>query len=317
MQPATILHKMVNTLETLTSQKRPLDNSSESLGPLRESNDIFGNTAVLRQRMEEDNYLFFRGFWDREEVEAGRKTMLERIAASGWLHPDYPVEDLVPVENLDVDWNISNIHSNLSRDNPTLENFLFEGKMRAFWTRFLGGEMAHFDNINARVTPPGSATFPHTDSVYMGRGTQRLYTAWTPYVDIPKIRGGLMILEKTHQNEHLRKTYTSRDVDSYCSNHPDADKYARNEKRWPGRLSTNPVSLREKLGGRWLTTDYAMGDALFFTIHLVHASLDNNSKQFRLTSDSRYQLASEPIDSRHMGPNRVGHGPDAKIGRIC
>jgi len=267
--------------------------------------------------MEEDNYLFIRGFWDRKEVEEGRKTMMERIATTGWLHPDFPSSELVVKDGIDIASDGSNIHGALSQNNPALKNFLFKGKMLAFWTRFLGGKIAHFDNINTRLTPPGRATYPHCDSVYMGRGSQRLFTAWTPYVDIPKARGGLMILEKTHQNERLRRTYTSQDVDAYCANRPNADEYARNEKRWAGRLSSNPVSLREKLGGRWLTTDYQMGDALVFSIHLVHASLDNNSKQFRLTSDSRYQLASEPIDSRHIGSNRSGHGPDAKIGRIC
>ncbi len=308
---------MVQTVDSLTSQKLTLDNSTQSLGELQDSSDIFQDTEALRQRMEENNYLFIRGFWDHEEVEEGRKTMMERITATDWLHPDYPPSELFAKEGIDIEGDGANIHNNLSQNNPALENFLFKGKMLAFWTRFLEGEVAYFDNINTRLTPPGRATYPHCDSVYMGRGTQRLFTAWTPYVDIPKTRGGLMLLEKTHQNERLRKTYTNRDVDAYCSNRPDADKYARNEKRWSGRLSANPVSLREKLGGRWLTTDYQMGDALFFSIHLVHASLDNNSKQFRLTSDSRYQLASEPIDSRHVGLNRAGHGPDAKIGRIC
>jgi hypothetical protein len=308
---------MAQTLDSLTSQKLTLDNSSQCLGELRESNDIFLDTKALRQRMEEDNYLFIRGFWDRKEVEEGRKTMMERIATTGWLHPDFPSSELVVKDGIDIASDGSNIHGALSQNNPALKNFLFKGKMLAFWTRFLGGKIAHFDNINTRLTPPGRATYPHCDSVYMGRGSQRLFTAWTPYVDIPKARGGLMILEKTHQNERLRRTYTSQDVDAYCANRPNADEYARNEKRWAGRLSSNPVSLREKLGGRWLTTDYQMGDALVFSIHLVHASLDNNSKQFRLTSDSRYQLASEPIDSRHIGSNRSGHGPDAKIGRIC
>jgi hypothetical protein len=36
-------------------------------------------------------------------------------------------------------------------------------------------------------------------------------------------------------------------------------------------------------------------------MYLMHGSLDNNSEFYRVSSDNRYQLASEPVDWRHMG----------------
>ena len=44
----------------------------------------------------------------------------------------------------------------------------------------------------------------------------------------------------------------------------------------------------------------------------VHAALDNLSEvnRCRLSSDSRYQLASEPADERWNGHNPIAHGPD-------
>ena len=86
---------------------------------------------------------------------------------------------------------------------------------------------------------------------------------------------------------------------------------------WDGRLASNPVALREKLGGRWLTTEYQMGDVLVFGMGTVHASLDNQSNGYRLSADSRYQLASEPVDERWIGANPLKHGSKAKRGRIC
>jgi hypothetical protein len=77
------------------------------------------------------------------------------------------------------------------------------------------------------------------------------------------------------------------------------------------------VTLREKLGGRWLTTEFRMGDVLTFTMGTVHASLDNHTNRFRLSSDSRYQLASEPIDDRWIGEKPPAHGPQGKRTRIC
>ena len=49
----------------------------------------------------------------------------------------------------------------------------------------------------------------------------------------------------------------------------------------------------------------------------VHASLDNHSNRFRLSSDSRYQLASEPADERWIGENPIAHGVAGKRSKIC
>jgi hypothetical protein len=49
----------------------------------------------------------------------------------------------------------------------------------------------------------------------------------------------------------------------------------------------------------------------------VHASMDNQTNRFRLSSDSRYQLASEAIDERWIGEKPVGHGLAGKRGKIC
>jgi hypothetical protein len=82
-------------------------------------------------------------------------------------------------------------------------------------------------------------------------------------------------------------------------------------------LGKDPVELREKLGGRWLSTEFSAGDVLIFSVYTIHASLDNHSRQVRLSSDSRYQLASEPVDERWVGENPAGHGVAGKRGRIC
>jgi ectoine hydroxylase-related dioxygenase (phytanoyl-CoA dioxygenase family) len=151
----------------------------------------------------------------------------------------------------------------------------------------------------------------------MGRGTRHLYTAWTPLGDISLEVGGLMILENSHRLEKIRDTYGRKDVDSYCSNRADADLYASGDKKWGGWLSPNTVMLRERLDGRWLTTEFRAGDLLTFGMFTIHASLDNHSDRIRLSSDSRYQLASEPVDERWVGEKPVGHTSAGKRGRIC
>jgi ectoine hydroxylase-related dioxygenase (phytanoyl-CoA dioxygenase family) len=180
----------------------------------------------------------------------------------------------------------------------------------------------HYDFTWMRAVAPGHGTQPHRDIVFMGRGTHDLYTAWTPLGDIDYQLGGLIVLEGSNRLENVREEYLARDVDEYCENVEGEQEYARTNQdmhgwRWDGSLSDNPVELREQLGGRWLTAEYKAGDLLTFDTHTIHASLDNRSERIRLSSDSRYQLASEPIDERWIGEAPIGHGPEGKRGRIC
>jgi hypothetical protein len=306
-------------LTGLSSNGRALDLTSDAFGWLTDSSLLFDDTDALRARMEEDNYLFLPGFWPLEDVAAGRELMVERIRKRDWIDEAKPPADLFVRPGLDTSpiGAGARIHGDLARDNPGLKAFLFEGRLRMFWERFLGGRMAHFDNVNTRVTPPGSATYPHCDSVYMGRGTLKRFTAWVPYVDVPVEKGGLIVLEGSHRCAQIQERYANRDVDEYCVNRPGADAHARGERTWSGQLARDAATLRRKIGGRWLTADYRAGDLLVFSLFLAHASLDNRTDQFRLSSDSRYQLEAEPIDERHMGENPAMHGPRAKRGRIC
>jgi hypothetical protein len=73
-----------------------------------------------------------------------------------------------------------------------------------------------------------------------------------------------------------------------------------------GWYSKDPVEVQERFGGRWLTTEFQAGDLLVFTMFTLHCSLDNQSRRIRLSTDSRYQLASEPVDERWIGADS-GH----------
>jgi ectoine hydroxylase-related dioxygenase (phytanoyl-CoA dioxygenase family) len=155
----------------------------------------------------------------------------------------------------------------------------------------------------------------------MGRGTKNLCTSWTPLGDVPMTMGGLMILENSHRLDQVKATYGQLDVDEYCTNYEDAKEIESGRKQWQrsdgGAYSADAIATRETLGGRWLTTDYQLGDLLIFGMYTMHASLDNQTNQFRLSSDSRYQLAGEPVDERWVGPSPIGHGLGSKRGMIC
>jgi hypothetical protein len=306
---------MTNTQTQPSCLGQPLDLSPSALGELRRSDDIAGNGDALRERMQEDGYLFLPGLLDREDVMAVRRDVTERLSDLGALDPGRPKLDAGYAPS----GNLKSSHD-LARNNLHLQRLLFTGTMMEHYRRLLDGPVRHFDYTWFRAVGPGHGTFPHCDIVYMGRGTLRLFTSWTPIGDVPVSLGGLMILEGSHRQQDRLAAYLAKDVDTYCTNRPDAEEIESGRKvwqDWDGRLSSNPVSLREKLGGRWLTTDFEAGDVLCFSMGLVHASLDNHTDRIRLSSDSRYQLASEPCDGRWIGENPVGHGLAGKKGKVC
>ncbi|QIN85177.1 phytanoyl-CoA dioxygenase [Rubrobacter tropicus] len=304
-------------LSGLASQGVELDLSPASFGPLRDSTDVRGDAEALRGRMALDGYLYLPGLLDRALVLEARKSVTDRLAKEGLTDPDRPPGDAVARPDSGL-----RFKPDLAHDNEPLHRLLYSGRMMEFFGRFLGGPVRHYDFTWMRAVAPGLGTHPHGDVVFMGRGTHDLYTAWTPLGDVDYVLGGLMVLEGSHRLQSLREGYLTRDVDTYCQNVEGEEEHARHNSnlygwRWDGRISSDPADLRERLGGRWLTAEYRAGDLLVFSAYTIHASLDNRSDRIRLSSDSRYQLASEPIDERWIGEAPVGHGPAGKRGRIC
>lgn len=183
----------------------------------------------LRWRFERDGYLFLPGLLDRDQVLDARIEMLRKLEAAGYLHPDYPLQDGVARPDFDHPF-----IPGLAKDNAPLLKVLYDGPMMAFYGRFLGGAVRHFDYTWCRSKPPGltTATPPHYDIVFMGRGTQRLHTSWTPLGDMPVEMGGLMILENSHRLEEVKADYGQLDVDAYCTNYADATEIESGEKQW-------------------------------------------------------------------------------------
>ena len=296
------------------SQDKVLPTTADTFGTLRDSSDAVGDAAVLRQRMERDGYLFLPGYLDRDQVVAARRAILTRAAGQDALQEGADLMEGALKPGVRVGF-----RQDLTAGTPELQRLLFEGRMIEFFERFLGGEVLHFDFIWLRSVSPGRGTAPHGDSVFMNRGTTNLFTAWTPLGDIDLRLGGLIVLENSHTQEEVRNTYGQRDVDTYCEDDPDAERYrTTGDWAWNGQVSDDPVELREQLGGRWLTAEYRMGDLLVFPMYTLHASLDNQTEnRLRLSTDTRYQLASEPVDERWVGDDPIGHGPEAKQSIIC
>lgn len=291
----------------LYSIGRPLDMSAASWGELEDSSPLLGDIGALRSKMSAEGYLYIRDFFPREIIQEARTSMLQNLAEQAVFDSGYPLDEGMLKEDANPGFS-----PEVAKGNEAVKRVVFGPEMRSFYREFLGGDIRHFDFIWVRSKGKGWGTAPHCDIVYMGRGTRQLYTAWIPYGDVSYELGGLTILEKSHLQADRIHNYLHSDVDTYCENNPKQHGWKFN-----GILSKNPVTLRERFGGRWLSAEFRMGDLLTFTMETVHASLDNSTNRIRLSTDTRYQLASEPVDERWIGDDPIAHGQAGKRGRIC
>ena len=307
---------MRSTPTRFKSYGRALDMSPDAIGELRESSPYADDIPALQARMQEDGYLYLRGFLDRDEVLAARHDITQRLSDEGHLDPRFPHEEAVIAEDAEIDFKK---RADLALASQPLQRLLYgrSGRIMQFFARFLGGDVHHFEYTWLRTVPPGLGTYPHGDSVFMNRGTENLFTAWTPLGDISYEMGGLIMLEGSHHNRSVKQDYGQRDVGEYCSNHDDAEEYASGRKTWKGEITDDAFELRERLGGRWLTNEFRTGDLLVFGIYMLHASLDNLTDSFRLSTDSRYQLASDSLDPRWIGADPIAYGPSLRKGMVC
>jgi hypothetical protein len=299
---------MLDTLGPAANGRR-LDTSEDAFGWLRTSDDVAGDPVALRERLDEDGYLYVPGLLDRDAVQAGRDELL--AVGPEALRQDYPMSS------------------------PTLRGVLQGERMLGFFAALLGGEVRSYDFIWLRHQPPSHGIPPHCDLVFMSRGTPDVLTCWTPFGDIPLRAGGLMLLEGSHRTSPQRLAgYLAQDVDTYCENGPNAEAVRSGAmhwehwqapapgKDWDGAIGEDAHALRAHWGGRWLTApEYRMGDVLVFTMRTVHAGTDNETEALRLSTDSRYQRADAPVDERWIrgehGEAPIGHGLAAKQGKIC
>ena len=315
--------------DTLTYCGNPIDTTPTGFGELRRSDDAAQDVDELRRRMGEDGYIFLPGLLDRDEVAAARQEVMDRLLEAGILDDRYPAyEGVVKPDHT------ASFMPQLAKGNLPLMKLLYTGAMMAFYESFLGGPVLHYDYTWFRAKTPGTRTAsqPHYDVVYMGRGTRKLYTSWTPLMDVPYNMGGLIVLENSHRQEQVVSTYGQTDVDTYCEEGNaralvEAARTAgreltaeeRQQIRWNSTGCFNPdaIAARKELGGRWLSAEYQMGDLLIFSMYTLHASTDNHTDRIRISSDSRYQLASEPVDDRWIGEDPPIHGIRAKRGMVC
>lgn len=262
---------------------------SSDLGELRESNALLQDPEALRARMESDGYLFLRGFHDRSDVEAARRHVLEAAASEGIVEGGAGLDEgrLVD-EHQGVFWGK---RFDLTHSDAVLRVVESE-RVMGFFAEYFNTSPTTYNYKWLRLTGKGQFTPPHYDIVYMGRGSKKLVTCWTALGELSPEMGPIAILAGSHRFDRIKETYGQVDVDV---------------RLVTGYFPANPREISETYGGQWLTAHMQPGDVVLFGMYTMHASLKNTSDRVRVTMDTRYQPAGEPLDDRWVGKAPKGH----------
>ncbi len=286
---------------TLTAHGRFIDGDPAKFGRLRESTEHAGDGMILRERMRDDGYVFLRDVLDKEvllrvqHVMADELHRLDAIDVDGdrSAHP-FPARPGV---------SFYKVADGVSR--PERSALMNQPALLAIFHAIFGEPAKPLDYSWPRIAGPGRSEPPHSDWVYMSRGTPRICTAWIPLMDVPLSYGPLMVLEDSHRDNPHTRRYLQMDADKL--GYFDAPRIKHGTLVHGGRYSRRPDRVRAEFGTRWLSTDYRLGDVMIFDTRNVHTTLDNRSEGFRLSIDVRFQPAGDRVDPRFEGPYPIAH----------
>ena len=266
-----------------------LELGGEYLSTLRDANGLIDDMDAIHRRMDEDGYLLIRGLQNTEKVKAARQVVLDNLKANHQLNLDQPADIGVAAPGkkgrfLGGAKQVTHTPEFLSVvESPEIMKF-FEG--------FLDGPVLTYDYKWLRAVGPGDNTGAHYDVVYMGRGTKSLYTVWTPLGEVSYDMGPLVILVGSHQFDAVKETYGKMDVD---------------RDHVTGHFTNEPIDMVNQYGGQWQTSEFHPGDVIIMGIYTMHGSLNNLTNRYRISTDTRYQLETEPVDERWIGKDPIAH----------
>lgn len=247
---------------------------------LSDSTSLLSDYVALHRKMKEDGYLFIRGFHPRQDAEAAAHWTLQAIAERGGIRSEALIEKGI-IGDTNQSFSFFR-QTEVAHAKPILD-VVDSIQTMQFYEEFLRGPVITFDKRWLRCMAKGGHNHFHYDSVYVGRGTQNRYTMWSALTDIDLENGPLVICLGSHKHKHLKSTYGVTDMDRDLTE---------------AVFSTDPREMVNKFGFTLATAHFQPGDVIIFGLYMMHSSAPNRSDRYRISIDTRYQLAQEEKDDR-------------------
>ena len=264
------------------------------IAPLRDSSSLRRDDAAVQERMREDGYVFLRSavepaaaleVWREVTARLAAVDEIEAPAADGIFSERSRRRELA--SDLGAFWkSISEL--------PALRRVTHGPELRELLSRIMGEPATPHDYLFLRVATPGKATELHFDRPFFCRGSERVHTVWIALGEIPLDRGPLVVVEGSHRFDDLIEPMRRIDYDSKAS-----PRVAARE---------DAITLAQTRGARLLTEHFQPGDAIVFSMTLMHGALDhyNPERRVRLSCDIRFQPEADERDPRYFGSNPGG-----------
>jgi hypothetical protein len=259
---------------------------ADKLYELRNSNDAKNDSEELRRRLAEEGYLFLRRLIEPSTVLALRADILGVIDRAGWLESG--TDPILGIANIgrrctegDQEYNAP--YGEVQR----LESFHrvpHAPELVDMVERIVDAPAIPVPGHKARIWFPkftDHTTPMHQDFVHY-QGSLDTLTCWAPVGDCPIELGPLAVLEGSHKVRRVLPHHFALGAGGLVVN------LEQEQARHP------------QLTGRWLSTDFEAGDALFFSAVTVHRALPNTTENLmRVSLDNRYQREGGRI-AEHM-----------------
>jgi ectoine hydroxylase-related dioxygenase (phytanoyl-CoA dioxygenase family) len=246
----------------------------------QESTDIMGDGPALKQRLDDQGYLFVRGLLPADVILDVRRRLLEKAAAGGWMDTTRAIEDGIADLSAackDPEAAYMDVFRGMWEDEE-LHRLRTHPDVLAFFERLFGEPaLAHPMFVQRNIFPKHGdfdfTTGSHQDKVHIGGATN--HALWMPLGDCPREKGALAVAATSHRAGVL-------------------------DTKVGGGAGGMDISV--DIPGQWVTGAFKAGDALIFTDTTVHRALPNRTNELRQSFDARYQPVSQPIAEPNMRP---------------
>ncbi len=248
--------------------------------PYLDSTPVQSDANELRCRLERDGYLALRQIIPAAVLEDLRLKLLAIARDGGWVRKDAPLADgIADLDGfcLEPEPRYMDVYHRMYRL-PEFHAVQHHPNLLGVFERMFHEPILPHPRIIGRSIFPRRVEYttpPHQDFVPI-QGTTETFTAWVPLSDITPDLGGLQLCVGSHRGG----VYDFRPA-----------------------LGASGMEIVNMPTDDWVGGSMQQGDVLIFHSLTVHKGLPNTSDRIRMSLDTRFQRAREPIAPDSLEPH--------------